>query len=262
MADYFSPTVVQPTIPNADMTALERLVLGCIFDSEADGDGLYFFAEIAPSESFELAAERLRPAFAASADIPSELRDHLADRVAQIADGDIDVEIDLSGTSWEFIFQDIVKRSPTLDHVSVITSFTCSTMRPDGFGGMAVLITADAIEGKSTEDILCGLLDEAEHGPIGTAPGFGEHVLLRLSEKSVRAAIPTILETDKTLTPIAADAISDADIRSACLAVVAGIDLSEEGGAAEFRAALAAIREAERRLCLPPSAPLPDRPST
>jgi hypothetical protein len=247
MADYFSPTVVQPTIPNADMTALERLVLGCIFDSEVDGDGLYFFAEITPSDSFEMAAERLRAAYAASADMPSELRDHLADRVDQIGDADTDIEIDLSGISWEFIFQDIVKRSPTLDHVSVITSFTCSTMRPDGFGGMAVLITADTIQGKSTEDILCGLLDEAEHGPIGTAPGFGEYVLLRLSEKGVRAAIPAILETDETLTPIAADAISDADIRAACLAVVAEIDLSEEGGAAEFRAALVAIRAAERR---------------
>ena len=35
-----------------------------------------------------------------------------------------------------------------------ITSFTCSRMRPDGFGGMAVLITRDAIVGKSTGDFL------------------------------------------------------------------------------------------------------------
>ena len=53
-------------------------------------------------------------------------------------------------------------------------------MRPDGFGGMAVLVTADAIKGKSTEDILGDFLDEAEHGPLATAPGFGVHVLLRL----------------------------------------------------------------------------------
>jgi len=247
MADYFFRTVVQPTIPNADMTALERLVLGCIFDSEADGDGLYFFAEIAPSDSFELAVERLRKAFADSADIPSGLRDHLADRIAQIADGDTDIEIDLSGTSWEFIFQDIVKRSPTLDHVSVVTSFTCSKMRPDGFGGMAVLITADTIQGKSTEDTLCELLDEAEHGSLAVAPAFGEHVLLKLSEKSVRAEIPAIIESDETLTTIPADVITEADIRAACLDVAAHTDLSEERGAAEFRAALAAIRAAERR---------------
>jgi len=247
MADYFSPTIVQPTIPNADMTALERLILGYIFDSEADGDGLYFFAEIAPSDSFELATDRLRTAFADSADIPSALRDQLTDRVAQIGDDDTDVEIDLSGMSWEFIFQDIVKRSTTLDHVSVVTSFTCSKMRPDGFGGMAILITADAIRGKSTEDILCELFDEAEHGSLAVAPGFGKHVLLRLSERSVRAGIPVITESDETLTAIPADAITDAEIRAACLDVAAHTDLSEERGAAEFRAALAAIRAAEHR---------------
>ncbi len=37
------------------------------------------------------------------------------------------------------------------------------------------------------------------------------------------------------------------DIHAACCAVVEQIDLSEERGAAVFRAALAAIREAERR---------------
>ena len=38
MTDHFEPTVVQQTIPNADMTLLERLLLTRIFDSEADGD--------------------------------------------------------------------------------------------------------------------------------------------------------------------------------------------------------------------------------
>ena len=42
--------------------------------------------------------------------------------------------------------------------------------------------------------------------------------------------------------------ISDADIRAACLAVADHTDLVEERGAAVFCAALAAIREAERRL--------------
>jgi len=230
------------------MTALERLVLNGIFDAEPDGDGFYFFAAIGPNDSLDLPAHELRTAFAESADIPSQLRDHLADQIGQISDEDDYVEIDLSEMSWEFIFQDIIKRSPTLDQVSAVTSFTCSKMRADGFGGMAVLITADAIRGKSTEDILCELLDEAEHGALAVAPGFGEHVLLKLSEKSVRAAIPAILETDYTLSAVAADAVTDADIRTACLNVAATTDLSDERGSAEFRAALAAIRAAERRL--------------
>ena len=42
-------------------------------------------------------------------------------------------------------------------------------MRPDGFGGMAVLITSDAIVGKSTNDILEDFLAEAGLDGEGTA---------------------------------------------------------------------------------------------
>lgn len=241
MADYFMQTVIQPTIPNADMTPLERFILGNIFDAEPDGDGLYFFAEIAPNESFEVSVEELRAAFAASGDVASTLRDHLAEQIAKFDPNDLGVDLDLTGFSWEFIFQDIVKRSQTLKHITAVTSFTCSKMRPDGFGGMVTFITVDAIKGKSTEDILSDFLDEADYGRLATAPGFGEHILLRLSEKSVRAAIPSIIEADESLNAITADAVTDADIRIACLAVVAQADLSEERGDAEFRAGLAAI---------------------
>jgi hypothetical protein len=33
MADYFTPTVIQQTVPTADMTPLERLILGHVFDA-------------------------------------------------------------------------------------------------------------------------------------------------------------------------------------------------------------------------------------
>jgi hypothetical protein len=117
-------------------------------------------------------------------------------------------------------------------------------MRPDGFGGMAVLITADAILGKSTDDILEDFLAERE----GVAADDGTHVLLRIREDAVRDQIGQVIEADPSLTRLTAEAISDADIRAACLAVVERNDLSEEQGAAEFRAALAAIRQAEQRL--------------
>ena len=117
-------------------------------------------------------------------------------------------------------------------------------MRPDGFGGMAVLITADAIVGKSTNDILEDFLAENE----GDAANDGVHVLLRIREDAVRQQIDQAIETDPTLTRLTVDAVNDADIRAACLAVVECSNLSEEQGAAEFRAALAAIREAEQRL--------------
>jgi hypothetical protein len=73
------------------------------------------------------------------------------------------------------------------------------------------------------------------------------HVLLRLDESSVRAEIAEVIATDEAVTGFAADAVTDTDIHAACCAVVEQTDLSEERGAAVFRAALAAIREAQRR---------------
>jgi hypothetical protein len=250
MADYHSPTVVQPTIPSADMTALERLLLTHIFESAPDGDGLYFFAETSPRNQFELPIETIRAALAALDGVPSEAVAFVREQLKEAGDDDEYVDLDLSQTSFEFLFQGIVKRSATLDHVTIVTSFTCTKMRPDGFGGMAVLVTADAIKGKSTEDILGDFLDEAEHGPLATAPGLGVHVLLRLVEAKVRARIAQIIETDETLTPIAAGAVTDADIRAGCINVAERTNLAEEQDGAVFKAALAAIHEAEQRLAL------------
>jgi len=248
MADYYSPTVVQPAILNTDMTALERLLLANIFESAPDGDGLYFFAETSPRNQFELPIETIRAALAASDGVPSEAVAFVREQLKEAGDDDEHVDLDLSQTSFEFLFQGIVKRSATLDHVTIVTSFTCTKMRPDGFGGMAVVVTADTIKGKSTEDILRDFLDEAEHGPLGTAPGLGVHVLLHLHEAKVRAQLAQIIEADETLTPIAAGAVTDADIRAGCLFVVERTNLAEEQGSAVFKAALAAIREAEQRL--------------
>ena len=73
--------------------------------------------------------------------------------------------------SWEVILQDIVRRSSTLRYVTVVTAFTCTKMRPDGFGGMAVVITADAIKGKSTNDFIEDLLADADPaGPAARTP--------------------------------------------------------------------------------------------
>ncbi|WP_288048389.1 hypothetical protein [Acidiphilium sp.] len=109
---------------------------------------------------------------------------------------------------------------------------------------MAVLITADAVLGKSTNDILEDFHADREED----AADHGTHVLLRIREDAVRDQIGQVIEADPSLTRLMADTISDADIRAACLAVVGCSDLSEEQGAAEFRAALAAIRQAEQRL--------------
>jgi hypothetical protein len=162
MADYFSPTVVQPTIPLADITPLERLLLSHIFYAEPDGDGLYFSAEESPADMIWLDRAPLEAALANSPPGAESTASALvADQLARVPADNVEIELDLSDAPWQSIFQDIVRRSKTLRYVTAVTSFTCSKMRPDGFGGMAVVITADAVMSKSTSNIVEDLLNEA-----------------------------------------------------------------------------------------------------
>jgi hypothetical protein len=162
MADYYTPTVVQQTIPIVDMTPLERLLLTRIFSAEPDGDGLYFYAEEGPASMVAVDRGELEAAFAASqAAGSSTAATYVAERLSQVSPEEAELDFDLSGTSWEFFFQDIVHRSSTLRYVTAISSFICSKMRPDAWGGMAVLIAADRVVGKSTADLIEDFLSEA-----------------------------------------------------------------------------------------------------
>jgi hypothetical protein len=73
------------------------------------------------------------------------------------------------------------------------------------------------------------------------------HVLATLQEDRVRDQIAAIIETDRDFEDLTPDAVTDEEIHTACLAVAATIDFSEEIGSAEFRAALTALGEAGRR---------------
>ncbi len=94
----------------------------------------------------------------------------------------------------------------------------------------------------NAEAILAGARDPDE--PLAPLPPF--HVLAQLLEDRVRDQIAAIIETDPEFAHLTADSVADDDIRAACLAVAASIDLSEEIGAAEFRAALVALRAAKQ----------------
>lgn len=158
MADYYVPTVIQQTIAEADMTPLERLLLSYIFESERDGEGWYFFSESGPADMIVVERATLETALAASElDVDNTVNSVVMKLLADLKDEQVHnryVGIDLSITSWEFIFQEIVRRSSTLKYVSAVSSYTCSRMRPDGFGGAVVVISADAILCKSTNDLL------------------------------------------------------------------------------------------------------------
>ncbi|MBB5520192.1 hypothetical protein [Amphiplicatus metriothermophilus] len=123
--------------------------------------------------------------------------------------------------------------------------------------GLLKIVVADQISQRGTdanwlarasaavakaEAIVAGVRDPDE--PV-TAPR-PRHVLAQLQEDRVRDQIAPIVETDAEFAGLTADAVPDADIHSACVSVAANIDLSEEVGAAEFRAALAALRAAKQ----------------
>jgi hypothetical protein len=177
MADYFTPTVIQPAIPVADITPLERLLLSHIFNAEPDGEELYFFADEGPSDMIWLDRAPIETALAQST--PSTATTFVAQQLARVPADNVEIELDCSDMVWESIFQDIVRRSARLRYVTAVSAFTCSRMRPDGFGGMAVLITASDVVGKSTSDIIADFLNEAVPKGAGEPPGLSGAVTPR-----------------------------------------------------------------------------------
>ena len=162
MADYFTPTVIQPAIPIADITPLERLLLSHVFNVECQGERLYFYADEGPAERIWLDRAPLEAALAQSeAHADSAAAAFVTEQLARLPADDVEIEVQVSTLSWQTIFQDIVRRSATLRYVTAVSAFTCTKMRPDGFGGMAVLITADTVMGKSTSEIVADFLNTA-----------------------------------------------------------------------------------------------------
>lgn len=161
MANYHSPTVVQQVIAKSDMTELEILILSQIFDAEIEGETVYLCASESPCDTIWIAAETLRAALDDPRAKGSKALAELLDQHSDALLADDEIEIDTSGGWWESLLQDIIRRSQSLDHLTVMTSFTCDKMRPDGFGGIATLITAEAIRGKSTEEIMAECISEA-----------------------------------------------------------------------------------------------------
>lgn len=154
MADYFTQMVVHQIIPDIDITPLERLLLSQIFTMEVSDRGIYFFTEDGPSDMLWIPRHELEHALAASKGVESAALAFVQDELAKTGIGTGEIELDMTGLGWEFLFQDIVRRSAALDFVSIEAAFTCSKMRSDGFGGMAVLITAEQVFCKSTGELL------------------------------------------------------------------------------------------------------------
>ncbi|HET6523194.1 hypothetical protein [Sphingopyxis sp.] len=166
MADYFSQTVIRPDIPRTAMTALEYQVLAQMFDHEDVGEDVYFCASHGPNDMLFLDLGEVKALLGEDEGVASGLADLVRQEMAKCDPDGAEFELDMSMIGFEGIFQDIVRRS-ALDYIEVEAAWTCSKMRPDGFGGAATLITTDDIETVST----AGWLEEAIARLSGDAPG-------------------------------------------------------------------------------------------
>jgi hypothetical protein len=161
MADYYTPTVVEPMIPLAAMLPIERLFLAQVFSEEIEGETAYYCSDDGASDLITLDAEAVRTALEATTAETSSLAKKLLDEYGDAILGDDDIDLDECGDLWADVLQDIVRRSPDLDHLTVTMAFTCSKMRRDGFGGLAMLITASTIRSESTHTLFDRFYAEA-----------------------------------------------------------------------------------------------------
>lgn len=168
MADYFTPTVIDPVIPLAAMLPIERMFLAQVFNEDLDGETAYYFSEDGANDLISLPAAEVRTALDAASPEASRLARKLIDEQPDAILGEDDIDLDMCGDLWADVLQDIVRRSPDFDHLTVTMAFTCSKMRPDGFGGLAMLITASTIRSESTHTLFDRFYAEAQaNGEIG-----------------------------------------------------------------------------------------------
>ncbi len=161
MADYYTPTVIDPTIPLSAILPIERLFLAQVFSEEADDKTAYYFSDDGPCDLISLPAVDVRAALDTATTETSRLAQKLIDEQPDAILGEDDIDLDMCGDLWANVLQDIVRRSPDLDHLTVTMAFTCSKMRPDGFGGLAMLITASTIRSESTHTLFDRFYTEA-----------------------------------------------------------------------------------------------------
>lgn len=161
MADYYTPTVIDPVIPISAMQPIERLFLAKVFDEEVTSEAVYYYSEDGANDLNFLPADEVRAALDAVTPETSRLAQKLIDEQPDAILADEEIELDMCGDLWPDVLQDIVRRSSDLDHLTVTMAFTCSKMRPDGFGGLAMLITASSIRSESTHTLFDRFYKEA-----------------------------------------------------------------------------------------------------
>lgn len=209
MADYYSQSVVQPSLPGWMVDKADRLALeGLGYTFEEDGYNWYLFAAegessaaygINPNDWLAVFDECYpegdeRPAWMIS------LVEHIQGAIAkdpalaEMADDKWTLDwtaIPLTGSD---IFQGIIQKPVNtgelaVKEITVEGSFTCSPTMPDGFGGWVERITAKGIRYDSTKEILERWDNEAEEGPEDTLLEAAKTVLANWEHGDLAAAV-------------------------------------------------------------------------
>ena len=140
MADYYSQAVFQPSIPKHLITDEDRRFIEAFsITFETDGEDMFYL----------YADEWCCNGYLDPEEPGGE-------------------EIELTEDDLLNRFQEIIRRSNgELPWISKESAYTCSKMRPDGYGGGAIFITVDDIQYCFTGQWLEQRISEAETGDIG-----------------------------------------------------------------------------------------------
>jgi hypothetical protein len=154
MADYYLPTVIQQPIPQKLISPFEELLLGAVFEHEEEDATIYYFASNTPSDLPSVDRHELIEALAATPQ-KSRLKTFAQNELDEQRESphvDLDFTASIYGSdAYLVILQDIVRRSRgALPYLTIASAWTCSKMRPNGFGGQATIITPRAIRHWST----------------------------------------------------------------------------------------------------------------
>lgn len=160
MAYLQTKITTYPTLPIADISPLEKLILSRVLDcAEIDG-GLELYTDTGPMNPVVVSQRELMEAIDTSDQAnESLLKRFMRERVLSILpaenpDPESVVFIDLSEFPWQFVVQDIITRSPTLRELVVIQWISDPSQRPDTFGAGVSLITENGIFHATSEDLL------------------------------------------------------------------------------------------------------------
>ncbi len=155
MADYYTQTVIHQEIPERLIAPFERLLLAEVFENENHDAAIYYYASESPNDFVTLDRRAVESALS-TCRVRSRVRSALVEALLKSDPEHEYFDFDLTAAcDYTTILQDIVRRSKgDLPYLTIAGAYTCSKMRPDGFGGMAIIITPSRILYHSTNSVL------------------------------------------------------------------------------------------------------------